>query len=201
MKPDLRVKKTKQLLYDTLIQWMEEKPFYEIKVVDLLRLSRISKNTFYRHYETVYDLYYEMLTDTFSQFQIASIHPEISSYPEEASYPPSTHYLIDFVLEHKRLLSVALKGTSPNILLEILETCYQNAALASLQNHSRHIASDVSVQWNYDLFVGMGSASTLYSITYILKHSNVSHDILANQIYYHFLLFAKLATQKDSNLP
>ena len=42
MKEDLRVTKTKKLLYETLISLMEEKSFEEIKVSDICKKALIS---------------------------------------------------------------------------------------------------------------------------------------------------------------
>ena len=60
MKADLRVQKTKQMLYRALVEEMEAFPFNEIRIVSVVRRAGVTKNTFYRHYDTLYDLYYEI---------------------------------------------------------------------------------------------------------------------------------------------
>ena len=56
-KQDLRVVKTKRLLYDTLIDLMKEMPFEEIKVSDICNRALINRSTFYSHYTDKYDLF------------------------------------------------------------------------------------------------------------------------------------------------
>ena len=55
-KQDLRVVKTKRLLYDTLIDLMKEMPFEEIKVSDICKKALINRSTFYSHYNDKYEL-------------------------------------------------------------------------------------------------------------------------------------------------
>ena len=62
-KQDLRVVKTKRLLYDTLIDLMKEMPFEEIKVSDICNRALINRSTFYSHYSDKYDLFSEYIND------------------------------------------------------------------------------------------------------------------------------------------
>lgn len=59
MKIDLRIIKTKNLLYQTLLELMKEKMFEEIKVSDICNKALINRSTFYAHYSDKY----ELLTD------------------------------------------------------------------------------------------------------------------------------------------
>lgn len=61
MKEDLRVTKTKKLLYETLISLMEEKSFEEIKVSDICKKALINRSTFYSHYSDKYELFMELI--------------------------------------------------------------------------------------------------------------------------------------------
>ena len=64
MKEDLRVTKTKKLLYETLISLMEEKSFEEIKVSDICKKALINRSTFYSHYSDKYELFMELSLNT-----------------------------------------------------------------------------------------------------------------------------------------
>ena len=61
MKEDLRVTKTKKLLYETLISLMEAKSFEEIKVSDICKKALINRSTFYSHYSDKYELFMELI--------------------------------------------------------------------------------------------------------------------------------------------
>lgn len=56
-KNDLRVIKTKNALYISLLDLMKEKAFEEIKVSDICNRALINRSTFYAHYEDKYDLF------------------------------------------------------------------------------------------------------------------------------------------------
>ena len=62
-KEDLRIRKTKANLYRSLLQLMEEKPFEEIKVIDICKTSMINRSTFYDHFNDKYELLASLIND------------------------------------------------------------------------------------------------------------------------------------------
>lgn len=58
-KTDLRIIKTKNLLYQTLEELMKTKSFEEIKVSDICNMALINRSTFYFHYSDKYELFQE----------------------------------------------------------------------------------------------------------------------------------------------
>ena len=53
---DRRVRRTKQLIKQSLIELMHEKPFNEIKIKDITERADLNRGTFYLHYVDIYDL-------------------------------------------------------------------------------------------------------------------------------------------------
>ena len=62
-KNDLRVIKTRNILYNTLLDLMKEKSFEEIKVSDICSHALINRSTFYSHYEDKYELLADAIND------------------------------------------------------------------------------------------------------------------------------------------
>lgn len=62
-KIDLRIVKTKKLLYATLEDLMKEQSFEEIKVSDICAHALINRSTFYAHYTDKYELLAEYISD------------------------------------------------------------------------------------------------------------------------------------------
>lgn len=60
-KNDLRVIKTKNALFNTLLDLMKEKEFEEIKVSDICSKALINRSTFYAHYNDKYELLEEYI--------------------------------------------------------------------------------------------------------------------------------------------
>ena len=59
-KNDLRVIKTKKILFDTLLKLMKQKNFEKIKISDICEEALINRSTFYAHYEDKYELLVEL---------------------------------------------------------------------------------------------------------------------------------------------
>ncbi len=63
-KPDgRRVKMTKMLLKDSLIELMNHKSIHAISIKEICEGADINRSTFYRHYDTQYDLYDDIIED------------------------------------------------------------------------------------------------------------------------------------------
>lgn len=62
-KNDLRVIKTKNSLYNALLELMKEKTFEEIKVSDICNKALINRSTFYAHFEDKYELLSACIND------------------------------------------------------------------------------------------------------------------------------------------
>lgn len=67
-KDDLRVIKTRKLIYQTLLDLMKEKTFEEIKVSDICSKAMINRSTFYAHYEDKYELLIDFLSSLKEEF-------------------------------------------------------------------------------------------------------------------------------------
>lgn len=62
-KTDLRVIKTKNLLYDAIIKLMKDKAFEDIKVADICHEALINRSTFYAHYNDKYELLVDLVNE------------------------------------------------------------------------------------------------------------------------------------------
>lgn len=54
---DIRIKRTKKMLEDALLELMKEKPVEKITPTELCRKATVNRNTFYTHYSSVTQLY------------------------------------------------------------------------------------------------------------------------------------------------
>lgn len=62
-KKDLRVIKTYKVLYDALLELLENSPFEDIKVSDICEKALINRSTFYSHFSDKYELLYSYIQD------------------------------------------------------------------------------------------------------------------------------------------
>lgn len=67
-KMDRRVRKTRSLLLNGLIQLMQEKDVKDISVKELSDLVDINRGTFYLHYNDIYDMLHKIEEELFQEF-------------------------------------------------------------------------------------------------------------------------------------
>ena len=76
-KEDRRVRCTKNLLTQGLIQLMQEKQIKDITVRELADLVDVNRGTFYLYYRDIFDMLEQIETEIFERFnQIISAHQE-----------------------------------------------------------------------------------------------------------------------------
>ena len=76
-KEDRRVRRTKKLLTQGLIQLMQEKQIKDITVRELADLVDVNRGTFYLYYRDIFDMLEQIETEIFERFnQIISAHQE-----------------------------------------------------------------------------------------------------------------------------
>jgi AcrR family transcriptional regulator len=67
MKSDARVRYTKKVLRESLLQLMKTKPIHGITVKEICELAEINRATFYTHYTSPYDLLEQIEDELFDQ--------------------------------------------------------------------------------------------------------------------------------------
>ena len=118
-KEDLRITKTKKLLYETLLKEMENKAFEDIKVADLCNLSMINRSTFYSHYNDKYDLFIDLLN---------TLKKELFDKLDENNYIVSTkeyyleliRLLLDHLDEHKKIYYSIILSNRNSLVVDII---------------------------------------------------------------------------------
>lgn len=99
---DRRVRRTKRNLKKAFILLMENKPYHNITVTDIVEKADYNRTTFYRHYqdkeELVEDLVNEMLTKLIDAFR--NPYKNVK-YVHVNNLSPSKVIIFDYILEHK----------------------------------------------------------------------------------------------------
>jgi len=89
---DRRIRKTKKLLRDTLVEIMNEKSIESITVKDLTERADLNRGTFYLHYCDIYDLLEQSENEMLQEMSklLSKIDPSafIEYNQKEMPYPP-----------------------------------------------------------------------------------------------------------------
>lgn len=108
-KPDgRRVKMTKMLLKQSLIELMHYKSIHEISIKDICLGADVNRSTFYRHYNTQYELYDEILEDITDD--IGEIF--ISCSGEDYTTQTFLAEVLKYIEVHRDTFLVILSGNS-----------------------------------------------------------------------------------------
>lgn len=194
MRADLRVRKTKQRLYRALAELMEEYAFNEIKIVMVIRRAGVTKNTFYRHYETLYDLYSEMMAA-----EVRKINESLDG-PSDSGRIESRRNHIERILENRRIWRIAFKETSPNILLELLMKDFERTAERYHNGRPDLQYENPVTDGDIDLFRRFGCATELVAFQYILANEDKEPEELVRKLNENFVAFGESAMKADLRL-
>lgn len=95
-----RVRLTKRLLKESLLDLLEEKPLEKITVRELCEHSELNRSTFYANYSDIYQLYQEMCDE---------LTDGLEAYVQETSNQEgdfqTIQKLLEYIHDHERLYS------------------------------------------------------------------------------------------------
>ena len=117
-KTDLRIIKTKNLLYTTLINLLKDYTFEEIKVSDICNKALINRSTFYAHYSDKYELLSSCIQDIKDDlaFKLQS-NKNISNTKEY--YMEMLNLFLSHIDENRDLFSAIIINNKNSIIMDI----------------------------------------------------------------------------------
>ena len=136
---DRRVRRTKQLIKQSLIELMHEKPFNEIKIKDITERADLNRGTFYLHYIDIYDLLNSIeneILETLEKLLLAyhSNTLQISCFDllkEVFSYIETNRDLFEALLNSQveEAFLTKLQALIKTLGLELMQTTYKDTSL------------------------------------------------------------------------
>lgn len=116
---DRRVRRTKQLIKQSLIELMHEKPFKDITVKDITERADLNRGTFYLHYTDIYDLLSKIEDET-----LQAIEEMLLDYRCKINTPSCYELLNEFfsyIEDNRNLFQILLHSESEGIFLNKLQ--------------------------------------------------------------------------------
>ena len=118
---DRRIKYTKKVIKDTLLELLDEKDIKKITVSEICKICDINRATFYRYYLDVYDLLDKIEEEFVNELKEASD----KHVTEEYSVGSFANILLSVFVENKKLVKLLFNSKSTtHILNDILEIAY-----------------------------------------------------------------------------
>lgn len=136
---DRRVRRTKQLIKQSFIELMHEKPFNEIKIKDIAEKADLNRGTFYLHYVDIYELLNSIENEIFETLEtlLLAYHSntlQISCFDllkEVFSYIETNRDLFEVLLtsEVQEEFLIKLQKMIKTLGLELMQTTYKDTSL------------------------------------------------------------------------
>ena len=118
-KNDLRVKKTKNALYNTLMELMKTKSFEEIKVSDICNEALINRSTFYAHYNDKYELLKDAI-DNLKNSLIEELNKNVKTSNTKEYYLEMISILLNHIEEKRNIYQQIMLNNRNSIMVDIL---------------------------------------------------------------------------------
>lgn len=146
-KVDLRIIKTKKVLYEALEDLMIDNSFEEIKVSDICAKALINRSTFYAHYTDKYELLDEYINSLKDDLQ-SELEKNININNTKEYYIEMIRLLLNHIEEKKNTyLSIMIKNKN-SILMDIVDDVINKNILEQIkEENSKKIPSTIIIKF------------------------------------------------------
>ena len=141
-KTDLRVIKTKKILFNTLLKLMKNKNFEKIKISDICQESLINRSTFYAHYEDKYELLMGLFEEQ-KQTLLKKLEDNENKTFSKEYLMELLSILIDHIDENKETYDAILTNNRDGILIDFLIDAIEKDVSDKLKNNNEIIDSNI----------------------------------------------------------
>ena len=152
-KTDLRVIKTKKILFNTLLELMKNKNFEKIKISDICEESLINRSTFYAHYEDKYELLMELFEE-----QKLSLLKKLEDNNNLIFSKEYLMKLIDILIKHieenREIYSAILTNNRNGILIDFLTDAIEKDVSDRLKSNNQIIISKLPIDILVKFYAG-----------------------------------------------
>lgn len=118
-KQDLRIIKTKKVLYMALVDLMREKTFEEIKVSEICARALVNRSTFYAHYEDKYEFLVDFL-DTFKDSLTSYLDTNDNNLNTKEYYMEMLKLLLTHIEDKKNIYSAIMVNNRNGVMMDII---------------------------------------------------------------------------------
>lgn len=130
---DLRIKRTKKLLLDSLMALLQEKAFERIGVNDICNRAMVHRATFYNHFDDKNDLFNYALSQLEEEMYLSMI--EEGNYSSSIEmYSSILKSVFDFIEKNKQKFKMIIDNNSSKLIFLISNTFKRSITYLIKQN-------------------------------------------------------------------
>lgn len=134
-KKDRRVKYTKMVLTQSLLQLMQEQSIQKITVTDICKSADINRNTFYSHYSSPEDLLGIIENELFNQIML--------SFDTSNDAQTATLEICRSIRDNQELCKIIFSENSDRKFMKRVTTLAQNKFIAEWKTMSKQHSNDL----------------------------------------------------------
>jgi AcrR family transcriptional regulator len=154
---DKRMKRTKIMFHQALLELLQEKSFESISISEIVRKTGVNRGTFYFHYEQKDDLLEEIVKTVLTQMVVAYRKPH-KSYQEMTITEISTYPLFEHFIENKLFYQTMLSSSVPihlhERMLQTMEHHYHQDIDFFLPSISKDVNQDLFCSYRVHGLIG-----------------------------------------------
>ena len=175
---DLRVIKTKNLLYQTLIELMKDKTFEEIKVSDICSKAMVNRSTFYAHYEDKYELLLDFINNLKEELVI-ELNKNENNLNTREYYIKLISLFLDHIESKKNIYNSIMINNRNSIMMDILLSVVNDDILNKIKSNDidTKVPSDIIAKFYLGGVINLGVEwlrdSTKYTKDEIIKYLEI----------------------------
>jgi len=152
-KTDLRIIKTKKILFDSLLKLMKKKNFEKIKISDICEESLINRSTFYAHYEDKYELLIDLFEEQ-KKVLLKEFEDNENKIFSKEYLMELLNILIDHIDENRETYSAILANNRNGILIDFLIDAIEKDVSERLKGNSEIKISDLPLDIIVKFYAG-----------------------------------------------
>ncbi|MBC1569748.1 TetR/AcrR family transcriptional regulator [Listeria sp. FSL L7-1425] len=167
---DRRVKKTKKAFNQALFSLLDQKPFHQITITDIVTEADVNRGTFYKHYrdkeELLDSIVEEILTDLKNAYQDPYLH---TAHFSIQALTPSMIKIFDHVYAHQSFYKQVIKSTiRPSFQNQVCDVI-RELILADVASFSDSSSADALLLATYQ-------AHAIFGMIVFWAEENFSHS-------------------------
>lgn len=133
-KEDRRVKYTKMVLKESLVEKMRENPISKISVKMLCEAADINRSTFYAHYTDQYDLLKQLEQEVIEELKKHILNDDtFSKYTEQTAQAMSK--ILDYIVNNADLFKILLSENGDSSFHKEIMSLAQQKVISEIHNN------------------------------------------------------------------
>lgn len=145
MKTDARVRYTQNIIRDTFLNLLKEKPIHKITIKEICEIAEINRGTFYKHYEDIYDLMQKLEDSALSQFDIL-----LEESRQKGNFPVLVSLLTSLQRYQDLIEPLTANSLNNDFMKRMADLCSSHALNSlSADNSDYHLPPDKQYLYSY----------------------------------------------------